>query len=156
LNAFKDASEGSLDTSTTGIDAVPAGHALVLFDGVCNLCSAAVQFIIDRDPAGHFVFASLQSELGQRILAASGRDPTEAPETVLLVENGVVHDRSTAALLIARHLRGGWKLLRAAALLPRPLRDAAYRLVARNRYRWFGQAQECRVPTPELRARFLA
>ncbi|MCE9667303.1 thiol-disulfide oxidoreductase DCC family protein [Myxococcus stipitatus] len=129
--------------------------AVVLFDGVCNLCNGAVNFIIDRDPASSFRFAALQSDQAAALLAPLGRVPEVEPQSFILVEGGKVYERSTAALRIARRLRGGWKLFYAFMLVPRPLRDAVYRLVARNRYRMFGKAESCRMPTPELRARFL-
>jgi predicted DCC family thiol-disulfide oxidoreductase YuxK len=129
--------------------------SVVLFDGVCNLCNASVSFIIDRDPAGRFRFAALQSEAGRELLERHGRPVTATPESVVLVEAGRVYEQSTAALRIARRLKGGWKLLYAFALVPRPLRDLVYRWIARNRYRWFGREEACRRPTPELERRFL-
>jgi predicted DCC family thiol-disulfide oxidoreductase YuxK len=133
-----------------------ASPAIVLFDGVCNLCHGAVQFIIDRDPKGRFHFASLQSERGQALLREHGVAPTAGdPDTIYLIEDGRLFDRSTAALRIARQLSFPWWLGAAGLVLPRVLRDVAYRFVARNRYRWFGRTNECRVPTPELRARML-
>ncbi|GAA4374536.1 thiol-disulfide oxidoreductase DCC family protein [Hymenobacter koreensis] len=129
--------------------------SIILFDGVCNLCHGLVQFIIERDPTGRFKFASLQSEAGQR-LAPSGINPDPAnPDSVVLVENGQVYTHSTAILRIMRHLPGLWSWLAAGMVLPRFLRDAAYRFVARNRYRWFGKQESCWMPTPDLKARFL-
>lgn len=130
---------------------------VVLFDGVCNLCNGTVQFIIDRDPAARFRFASLQSEAAARVLRAHGREPPPGdPESVVLVEGGRVYERSDAALRIARALGLPWSLAGLGLLLPRALRDGIYRFVARRRYRWFGREESCRVPTPALRARFLA
>jgi predicted DCC family thiol-disulfide oxidoreductase YuxK len=128
--------------------------AIVLFDGVCNLCNASVRFVLDRDPAGRFRFASLQSEAGRRLLEAH-RLPTDELSTVVVVADGRAYTRSDAALRIARGLGGGWPALGALRLVPRPLRDAAYGVVARNRYRWFGRKEECMLPTPEQRSRFL-
>lgn len=127
---------------------------VILFDGVCNLCNASVQFILDRDPDARFRFASLQSEEGAALLRSHGGDP-EALDSVVLIEDGRVFQHSDAALRIARHLSGAWPALAALRIVPRPLRDAGYRLVARNRYRWFGKEESCRLPTPETRARFL-
>ena len=128
--------------------------ATVLFDGVCDLCNASVLFVIDRDPRGHFRFAPLQEAAAQALLRARG---AELPplSSVVLVEGGRVYTRSTAALRIARRLTGGWRLLYVCLLVPRPIRDAVYDWVARNRYRWFGREEACRVPTPALRRRFL-
>jgi|SRR5579872_2431046 len=135
----------------------PPAPAILLFDGVCNLCNAWVNFLIDRDAVGALRFASLQSVAAQELLARLGRPaPTNEPDTVLLVERGRVFDRSTAVLRAARHLRGAWPLLAALLAVPRPVRDGIYRWIARHRYRWFGRSEACRVPTPELEARFLA
>lgn len=133
-----------------------AEHPVVLFDGVCNLCNGAVNFWIDRDPASRLRFASLQSSVGRQLLESLGHPvPAGDPESILLVEHGRVHERSGAALRIAWHLSGGWKLLVAFLVVPRPLRDLVYRWVAAHRYRWFGKSDVCRVPTPDLRARFI-
>jgi predicted DCC family thiol-disulfide oxidoreductase YuxK len=130
--------------------------SIVLFDGVCNFCNGTVRFIIERDPDARFAFAPLQSEVGRELLAKNGYEAAIDPDTVLLVENGAVYERSTAALRIARHLRGPTKLLHAFVIVPRFLRDAVYRLIARNRYRWFGKSEQCIVPSPSVRSRFLA
>ncbi len=134
---------------------------IILFDGVCNLCNASVQFIIERDPTAIFQFASLQSEAGQAILAknalnAALNNDASAEDSVILVENGHIYDRSTAALRIARRLSGGIKFLYVFILIPRPIRDFVYKIIAKNRYRWFGKQDACWMPTKELKARFLA
>ena len=128
------------------------GHALVLFDGVCNLCNAGVNFIIDRDPAGYFKFAALQEEAAAPFRTRYALDTLDS---MALVEDGRLYRESEAALRIARHLPGLWRFLYAFIILPRPVRDALYRFVARNRYRWFGRRETCRLPTPDLQARFL-
>jgi predicted DCC family thiol-disulfide oxidoreductase YuxK len=129
---------------------------VVLFDGVCNFCNASVNWLIDRDGVANLRFAALQSTAGQRLLARFGRSGLEAdPESVVLVEGGVLYDRSTALLRAVRHLPGPWSWLAALRLVPRPLRDAVYRWFAARRYRWFGKSDTCRVPTQEIRARFL-
>jgi predicted DCC family thiol-disulfide oxidoreductase YuxK len=139
------------------VTASPPAQPVVLFDGVCNLCNGAVQFIVDRDPRGTLRFASLQSEPAAELLRAHGKaPPTGDPDSVVLIEDGRVYESSGAALRIARHLRAPWGLLYALVIVPRFLRDAVYRFIARNRYRWFGKSEQCRIPTPELRARFLA
>jgi predicted DCC family thiol-disulfide oxidoreductase YuxK len=133
-------------------------ETVVLFDGVCNLCSASVRFIVEHDREAYFKFASLQSDVGARLLAEHGLPPPEAgrdPTSVVLLENGRAYERSTAALRIARHLRGVWKLAWGFIVVPRFVRDAAYDFIAKHRYRWFGKQDTCMVPTPELRARFL-
>jgi len=132
----------------------PSDCAIVLFDGVCNLCNGAVNFIIDRDPAGYFRFAPLQSETAQEHLPP-GTSPRDALGTIVLIEDGHTYVRSTAALRIARRLTSPWPLLYVFVAVPRPLRDTVYRWIAANRYRWFGRRDRCRVPTPELDDRFL-
>ncbi|HEV2733553.1 MAG TPA: thiol-disulfide oxidoreductase DCC family protein [Longimicrobiaceae bacterium] len=130
------------------------GGAVVLFDGVCNLCNGSVQFIVRHDPAGRFRFASLQSEAGRALLRRHGLDPEDL-FSVILVEDGRAHSRSDAALRIAGGLSGGWRAAGGLRVVPRPLRDLVYGWVARNRYRWFGRRDACMIPTPELRGRFL-
>ncbi len=129
-------------------------HAVVLFDGVCNLCNGSVNFIIDRDPDGYFRFASLQSEEAEAIMRSAGISD-ETLESIVLVEGGRVFRRSDAVLRIARKLKGPWSALALFTVVPRPIRDRVYDWIARNRYRWFGKRDTCRIPTPELRARFL-
>lgn len=132
-----------------------ARRKIILFDGVCNLCQFSVRFIIDRDPLGHFEFASLQSAVGQRIMRDFGQDP-QSINSVILVQEGKMFQKSTAALQIAKQLSGGWPLFYwVFGWLPIGVRDPVYNWIARNRYSWFGQQDACRMPTPELRARFL-
>ncbi|WP_037283480.1 thiol-disulfide oxidoreductase DCC family protein [Saccharibacillus sacchari] len=128
---------------------------VVLIDGVCHFCQGAVRFIVKRDPKGVFNFASLQSELGTRLSGGEGFEASGEPNTLVLVEKGRRYVRSTAALRIARKLRFPWPLLYALIIVPRPLRDAVYRYIARNRYRWFGKDDVCPLPPPGVRERFL-
>jgi predicted DCC family thiol-disulfide oxidoreductase YuxK len=131
------------------------GHPLVLFDGVCNLCNAAVQWLIERDPDGRLHYASLQSVAAREALTAAGvDDPTTLPDSIVLIDDAGVHVRSTAALRIAGELGFPYNLSRAALLIPRVLRDVLYHVVARYRYRWFGRRDMCMRPTPELASRF--
>jgi predicted DCC family thiol-disulfide oxidoreductase YuxK len=123
---------------------------VILFDGVCNLCNGFVVWVIRRDPRAVFRFASLQSEAGRAVLA--GR---EMPDSIVLADERGLHSRSGAVLRIAARLRFPWPAAAAFLLIPAPIRDAIYSWVARNRYRWFGKREECMIPTPELRARFL-
>jgi predicted DCC family thiol-disulfide oxidoreductase YuxK len=127
---------------------------VVLFDGMCNLCNGAVNLIIDRDPAARFRFASLQSQFGQRELRRLGL-PDDVLETIVLLEDGQAWMRSTAALRIARRLGFPWVLAYSLIAVPRPVRDWAYDIVARNRFKWFGRRERCRVPTPEIKGRFV-
>ncbi|GAB3849934.1 thiol-disulfide oxidoreductase DCC family protein [Hymenobacter terrigena] len=130
----------------------------ILFDGVCNLCNGFVQFVIRHDPAGRFRFAALQSEAGRALLLAHGLAPAAVaaePESVLLLSGGRLYSHSAAVLRIAEGLGGGWRLAALGRVLPAAWRDAIYRFVARNRYRWFGRQESCMLPTPGLKARFL-
>lgn len=130
-------------------------YDLVLFDGVCNFCNSSINFVIDHDSQKRFKFASLQSEVGQQYLAQFSRNKKDF-DSVLLVKNGRVFEKSDAALHIARHLDGAWKSLYFLRWVPRVVRDMIYDLVAKNRYRIFGKSDACRLPNPELRERFLA
>jgi predicted DCC family thiol-disulfide oxidoreductase YuxK len=140
--------------SAAALDAVLARHAIVLFDGVCTLCNHSVDFVVRHDPARHFKLASLQSEVGQALLARYGL-AHDTPDSIVLIEDGRAYVRSTAALKIAAKLDGALPLLQAFLAIPPALRDAVYDYVARNRYRWFGKRETCRLPTLEERARFL-
>jgi predicted DCC family thiol-disulfide oxidoreductase YuxK len=126
--------------------------ATVLFDGVCNLCNGAVRFIAANDPAGHFTFLSLQSPRGAELFGA-GRDADAA--SIVLFDYGQRYEQSDAVLHIALGLRAPWPLAFAFILVPRELRDRAYRWIARNRYRWFGRRDVCALPPADLAARFL-
>ena len=127
--------------------------SIVLFDGVCNLCNSAVQLIIRRDPQAHFQFASLQSKQGQQLLV--GHRLEGYLESIVLMEDSKIYTASAAALRIAQRLSGLWPLFYIFMIIPRPMRDWAYSIIARNRYRWFGRRDECMIPTPNLRERFL-
>ena len=131
----------------------PAG--IVLFDGHCTLCSGAVNSLIDRDPHGRLQFATLQSDTGRRLLAEHRLSMPDEPDTMVFIVGGKAFVRSDAALATTKYLCGLWPLARVGSLVPRFLRDPVYKFVARNRYRWFGRTETCRVPTPALRARFL-
>lgn len=132
-----------------------ASTPVVLFDGACNFCDSTVRFIIDRDPAFNFRFAALQSPSGQRLLQELGLSPADFETIVLVDECARHHTKSTAILRILAGLRWPWPALYGLIALPRPVRDIFYDLFARNRYRWFGRTDSCRVPMPELRKRFL-
>lgn len=128
-------------------------RAVLLIDGVCNLCEGCVRFIVPRDPEGRFAFAALQSETGERLLREAGL-PNDL-DTVVLLEDGRSYARSTAILRVLRRLSGAWPLLYALIAIPRPLRDWAYAAFIAHRYRWFGKKDACLVPGPDLAARFL-
>lgn len=128
---------------------------LYFFDGQCVLCSRFVAFCLNRDPDGHLKFASAQSALGRRILLDLGLPDDTLDRTILLLEDGRVYTRSTAALRALRHLRGPARWLTPLVLVPKFLRDPVYDLIARNRIRWFGRLDSCLVPTPQTRDRFI-
>ena len=133
---------------------MPDDGPILLFDGVCNLCDRSVQFVLDHDADRVFRFASLQSEVGRALIGRCGLDP-ESLDSVVLFAAGQCHVRSEAAWRIAGQLDAPWSWLAATRLIPRRGRDVVYNWVARNRYRWFGTREACRIPTPEVRARFL-
>jgi predicted DCC family thiol-disulfide oxidoreductase YuxK len=132
----------------------PRDRPVVLFDGVCNLCSGSVQFLIEHDPEATLRFAPLQSESAQELLDAVGLTDYDL-DTIVLVEGEEYYTRSEAALRIARRLGRPWSLLWLARYVPRVLRDAVYDVVASSRYAVFGKKDRCMVPTPEVRDRFL-
>ena len=139
--------------------------AVVLFDGVCNFCDDSVNFVIERDKAGYFKFAPLQSDVGRRIAAehsladqTDGREPKDDMipiDSVVLVEDGKAYTHSTAALRILRRIGFPWSMFSALIVVPGPIRDFLYKLFAKYRYRVFGRKDQCMLPSPEVRARFL-
>ena len=128
--------------------------ATILFDGVCNLCSGFVRFVVAREPHARFRVAARWSTAAQSLLRECGVT-APIPDTMVLVENGKVYFRSDAPLRIARGLTLPWPLASVFLVVPRFIRDTVYDFVAARRYRWFGRRQVCMVPTPELRGRFL-
>ena len=134
------------------------GGPVLLYDGDCALCNASVRWLYHRDPAGRIRYAALQSRPGRFLLVRHGLDP-EALDTVVFVEDGRAFVRSTAALRALRHLRFPWPALSWLRVIPAFLRDAIYRVVARNRIRWFGRvgggSDHCEMPTPAWRGREL-
>jgi predicted DCC family thiol-disulfide oxidoreductase YuxK len=127
---------------------------IVLFDGVCNLCSNSVQFILKRDKKNQFLFGSLQGNAGQEYLAKFNL-PANTFNSFMLVEEDTLYTKSTGALRMLKHLGGSWSLLYAFIIVPRFVRDAVYDWIAGNRYKWFGKKDECWIPTPALKAKFL-
>jgi predicted DCC family thiol-disulfide oxidoreductase YuxK len=127
---------------------------IILFDGVCNFCNGAVNFIIRQDKKKDFRFAALQSEAGQNLLAKY-QLPQTTFESFVLIKNGIVYQKSSAALQVCNGLPWYWQWTQIFWLLPKLLRDAVYDLIARNRYKWFGKKESCIVPTADIRRRFL-
>lgn len=127
---------------------------IVLFDGVCNLCDNSVKFIIKRDKKGIFKMASLQSEVGKQLQEKYGQD-TSKVDSVMLIENGKLYTKSTAALRIAKNLDGAWKLFIVFMVIPSFIRDIFYDFIAKNRYKWFGKHDACMIPDKSIKSRFL-
>ena len=127
---------------------------VILFDGVCNLCDSAVNFIIDHDKKGVFKFAALQSPYGRQTLEKLGLNTHEF-NSMVLISNERVYQKSTAALKIAKKLNGLWPLLYIFMIIPAFIRHAFYDVIAKNRYKWWGRKDRCKIPTPELKQRFL-
>lgn len=128
-------------------------EGIILFDGECNLCNQSVQFIIKRDPVGHFRFTSLQSSTAKKLLRQHNLQADL--NSFVLLEGNKCYDRSSAALRVCKHIKGGWKLLYLLILIPKPLRDFVYKIIAKNRYKWFGKRDRCMLPTPEIKKRFI-
>lgn len=130
------------------------GEATIVFDGVCALCSGWVEFLLKRDRRGRYRFAAMQTPAGRELLRAHGLDPDD-PLSFLLIERDVARTDSDAIVAVLAGLGGAWRAAEALRLLPRAVRDPAYRWLARNRYHWFGKKAACYLPTPEQSHRFL-
>lgn len=127
---------------------------VILFDGVCNLCNSSVNWIIDHDTKNVFRFASLQSPYGNSVVQKFSLR-NDYMDTVILLDDDKIYTRSDAVLRIAVLLGGIWKLLAVFFILPKWFRDLFYNLIAKNRYKWFGKKESCRIPTPELKEKFI-
>lgn len=134
---------------------LPAEKKIILFDGLCNLCEASVQFVIKYDKDDVFRFVALQSELGQKIIAHIGINAKNIDSVVLYQPGVAYYYKSNAALQIARNLGGIFHLGTIFRIIPTGLRNLIYDYVAKNRYSWYGKKQHCMVPTPDLKAKFL-
>lgn len=128
---------------------------IILFDGYCNLCSSAVQFIIKRDKKDVFRFASLQGETGKKLTAERNIDTTEIDSILLIVPGVAYYVKSEAALKIAKHLGGLWQIMYVFIWVPSKISDIVYDFIARNRYKWFGKKAQCMLPNPEISVKFL-
>lgn len=135
---------------------VSGNQPVLFFDGDCNLCNGAVQFIIRRDPEGKVKFATLQSPQGEVAQKAIIAQLGYVPDSLIFWEKGRYYTRSAAALKVAGYLKGGWPVLKVFLAIPGFLRNGIYNFIAANRYRWFGRQDTCMLPTPELQRRFLS
>lgn len=134
---------------------IPENKQIILFDGVCNLCNSFVNLVIRQDKKDRFRFASLQSEIGKELMKERNLDPDKL-DSIILINPGVAYYlKSTAALQIAKHLSGGYKLLSYFSFLPENFRNFIYTYVANNRYKWYGKKEQCMLPSPEIKAKFL-
>jgi predicted DCC family thiol-disulfide oxidoreductase YuxK len=127
---------------------------VILFDGVCNFCNNSINFAIKRDKKNRLKFAALQSLAGSQLMEQYGL-PAKGMQSCIFIYNGVVYNRSTAALKVCTYLGAGWPLFYGFIIVPKFIRDGVYNLIAKNRYKWFGIQNECMVPTAAVRAKFL-
>lgn len=128
--------------------------SIILFDGVCNLCNASVNFVIKHDKKAQFLFASFQSDAAKEIMLHFNLKNLNL-DSIVLIEGGKIYEKSTAILRIARHLNSGFKLLYFFIVIPKFVRDWLYSYIAKNRYRFFGKRERCMIPSLELKNRFL-
>ncbi len=135
------------------VNDLPEGKALVLFDGYCNLCNGAVQFILKRDKKAHFYFASLSWPVAEAILNSS--EELKEVDSIILYDGEKVFSKSSAALKISHHLGCLWPVFGIFWIFPKFFRDSIYEFIARNRYRWFGQRNTCMMPDSDVSHRFL-
>ena len=127
---------------------------VILFDGICKFCNSAVNFVIKRDKKRNIFFAPLQSETGQKLLQQYNL-PQNDMESFVFIENEKAYTQSTAALKVCRYLKGLWPMCYGFIIVPKFIRDGIYSWIAKNRYKWFGVRQECMIPTPDVKERFL-
>lgn len=138
------------------IEQLPKHKKIILFDGVCNLCNSSINYVIDKDKKDSFRFVSLQSDLGQEIQRHIGYTDTNLDTIILYIPGEAYYIKSTAAIKVMNEFGGFWKSMNSFLILPESIRDLAYNFVAKNRYKWYGKQDSCRIPTPELKAKFLA
>ncbi|SDH64455.1 Predicted thiol-disulfide oxidoreductase YuxK, DCC family [Pedobacter terrae] len=129
-------------------------NPVIFFDGVCNLCNASVQFVIEHDQKDLFKFTALQGDYAKETLPKFNAD-LEKLATILLLEDGKLYTKSSAALRVARKLNGLIPLLYTFIIVPKFMRDWVYDWIAKNRYKWWGKQESCWVPTPALKSKFL-
>ena len=130
------------------------GKSIIFFDGVCNLCNSSVNFIIKHDKKKQFLFASLQSDAAKEILLQYNSKKINL-DSIVLLDNGKLFEKSTAALRISKHLNNGLFLLYIFIIIPTFIRDYLYDYIAKNRYKWYGKKDSCMIPTKDLKSRFL-
>lgn len=134
---------------------LPAGKKIILFDGVCNLCDNTVQFIIRHDKHDVFRFVAIQSEIGQKIINYLGIDTSKTDSIILYEPGNAYYYKAEAALKIARELGGIYGIIASLSILPNFIKNSVYDYIAKNRYKWYGKKEECMIPTPKMKAKFL-
>ncbi|MGB1269666.1 MAG: thiol-disulfide oxidoreductase DCC family protein [Flavobacteriaceae bacterium] len=138
------------------INKLPIQKKIILFDGVCNLCNASINYVIDKDVKDEFRFLALQSDLGKELQDYLGITSKTLDSIILYIPNEAYYVKSTAAIKIISRFPGAWKLLSIFSIIPASIRDFIYDVVAKNRYKWYGKQNQCRIPTPELKSKFLS
>jgi predicted DCC family thiol-disulfide oxidoreductase YuxK len=138
------------------LDKLPKHKKIILFDGVCNLCNSSINYVIDKDQKDEFRFLALQSDLGKELQNYLGITSKTLDSIILYIPNEAYYIKSTAALKIISSFSGLWKLFSVFSVIPTSIRDIIYDIVARNRYKWYGKRNQCRIPTPELKSKFLS
>jgi predicted DCC family thiol-disulfide oxidoreductase YuxK len=128
---------------------------VILFDGVCNFCNSSVNFVIKKDKHAVIQFAPLQSDKG-RLFLRQYNYPENNLNSFIFIEEGKLYTRSTAALKVSRYLKGLWPVCYGLIIVPKFIRDGIYNWIAKNRYKWFGKKEQCMIPSPEVRKRFLS
>lgn len=137
------------------IENLPKDKKIILFDGVCNLCNTAVNYIIEKDAQDIFRFVALQSELGIKITNYIGIDSSKIDSIILYEPGSAYYYKAEAALKIAKQLKGAVSLLTVFNFIPNGIKNLVYDYIAKNRYKWYGTKDACMIPTPELKAKFL-
>ncbi len=131
-----------------------SSNNILLYDGICNICNASVQFVLNHEKNGQISFVSLQSELGIKLLKTHGL-PTDYTDSLVFIEKNLAYTHSDAALHIAKHLKIPFSWLRIGMFLPKSFRNTIYNFIAKNRYKWFGKKESCMLPDPKIKHRFL-
>ena len=137
------------------IESLPTNKQLILFDGVCNLCNSSIQYVIKHDEKNLFMFAPLQSNIGQDIINEYKIDPKKTDSILLYSNENGLSSKSTAALKVAKHLGFPRNLMSVFFIVPTFIRNWVYDYIAKNRYKWYGKKEACMIPTPELKSKFL-
>ncbi|WP_306350138.1 thiol-disulfide oxidoreductase DCC family protein [Flavobacterium sp. '19STA2R22 D10 B1'] len=137
------------------INLLPLDKKIILFDGVCNLCNSAIQYVIKHDKTDQFRFVSLQSDLGQEVINYLGIDSKSIDSIILYEPNKAYFIKADAAMRIAKYLGGIVSVISLFQFVPPFIKNSVYDFIAKNRYKWYGKQESCMIPTPELKSKFL-